>query len=174
MAKGDKRPRKPGTAGNRFTDKRKKTYLTSLKLSGRKDMACLVTNVHMKTVSRHREKDLDFAEAELQALTAFNMTAHMEIKRRAIEGVERPITVAGQRETVRDYSDRLLLALAKSQMKEYRDSIKVEQTTEHSGTLALEADLSRLTPRGRQLMREIIQSELLPPDDDEEEESDDE
>lgn len=166
MAKGDKIPRRPGTSGNRFTEKRKEVYLAELRVSGRKIMARLVTNVAKSTVDRHRIKDLDFAEAELHALTTFNMAVHMEIRRRGVEGVARPITVAGKEVTVREYSDRLLLALAKSQMEEYRDSLKVQQTTEHSGTLALEADLRRLTPRGRQLMREIVQSELLPEDDD--------
>ena len=159
-------PDKPGTSGNRFTPRRKEIYLAELRRTGRKNLARLAANVSDRCVSHHRKKDPDFMEGEEQALSAFNLEVHLEIKRRAIEGVSVPRTVAGERVDVREYSDRLLLALAKSQMDEYKERVQVDQSVEHSGTLALEADLRRLTPRGRKLMREIVESELLPEEDD--------
>ncbi len=159
-------PNKPGTSGNRFTDRRKEIYLAELRRTGRKGAARLAANISNPTLLRHRKKDLDFAEGEELALVAFKLLVEDEIKRRAIEGVSRPTTVAGKRVDVRDYSDRLLIELARAHMDEYKPHVKVDQRTEHSGSLALEADLSRLDARGRELLRELLQCEIEEVDDD--------
>ena len=83
-----------------------------------------------------------------------------------MEGVERPVTVAGKKEVVREYSDRLLIELAKAHIPEYRPSFRVDQTTEHAGSLAPEADLRKLSPRGQDLLRQLLEIEIV---DDEEE-----
>ena len=59
------------------------------------------------TVWKHRQRYPEFAEAEENALIAFRRPIADEIYRRAIEGVERFVTVAGKRELIREYSDRL-------------------------------------------------------------------
>ena len=161
----------PGSSGNRFTPKRKEIYLAELRRMGRKPMARLAANISPNCVKLHRERHPEFAEAETQALTAFNMAVHEEIRRRGIEGVAKPVTVAGKKEMVRDYSDRLLLALAKSQMTEYRDRVEIDQKTEHSGTLSLEADLRKLSPRGQELLRELLELEEAFEDEPEEAEA---
>ena len=49
-----------------------------------------------------------------------------EAVRRAYEGVEKPVTVAGQREFVREYSDTLLIFLLKgARPQKYRDNVNV-------------------------------------------------
>ena len=54
-----------------------------------------------------------------------------ELYRRAVLGVERPITVAGERVMVREYSDRLLMFLLKAEKPEkYRDRREVKHTGE--------------------------------------------
>ena len=169
---GKRGPNKPGTSGNRFTDRRKEIYLAELRRTGRKPAARLAANVSSDTLVRHRKKDLDFCEGEEQALVTFRLMVEDEIKRRAVEGVARPITVAGKKETVRDYSDRLLIELARAHMEEYRPHVKVDQRTEHSGSLALEADLSKLDARGRSLLRDLLQCEIEDDDDVPEEETD--
>ena len=50
-----------------------------------------------------------------------------EAVRRAYEGVERAVTVAGQREIIREYSDTLLIFLLKGARPErYRDNLRLE------------------------------------------------
>ncbi len=159
-------PNKPGTSGNRFTDRRKEIYLAELRRTGRKGAARLAANISNPTLLRHRKKDLDFAEGEELALVAFKVSIEKEIKRRGMDGVLRPITVAGKKVTVRDYDSRLLIELARAHMDEYKPHVKIDQRTEHSGSLALEADLSKLDARGRELLRELLQCEIEEVDDD--------
>ena len=161
-------PNKPGTSGNRFTDRRKKIYLAELRRTGRKGSARLAANISNPTLLAHRKKDLAFAGGEELALVAFKMSIEDEIKRRGMIGVLKPTTVAGKRVTVREHSDRLLIELARAHMDEYKPHVKVDQRTEHSGSLglALEADLSKLDARGRTLLRELLQCEVEEVDDD--------
>ncbi len=141
--------------------------MAALRRTGLKPVACREVNVNRATVWQHRRRDPEFAEAEERALTAFNREIHMEIKRRAIDGVERPVFHRGKEVgSVREYSDRLLLELAKAHIPEYRPNFRFDQTTEHAGSLAPGADLSKLSPRGQELLRQIVETEIV----DEEEE----
>ncbi len=159
-------PNRPGTSGARFTEARKEVYLSELRRTGINPRACLVANVSRCTVWKHRRRYPEFAEAEERALTAFRMPIENEIRRRAIEGVERTITVAGKKEVVREYSDRLLVLMLKRFIPEYRDSFKEDQRTEHSGSLALEADLSKLPPEGQDLLRQLLEIEIVDDEED--------
>jgi hypothetical protein len=50
-----------------------------------------------------------------------------EAVRRAYHGVEKPVTVAGKREVIREYSDTLLIFLLKgARPNKYRDSYRAE------------------------------------------------
>ena len=159
-------PNKPGTSGARFSDARKKIYLAALRRTGLKPVACQEVNVSRCTVWKHRLRYPEFADAEERALTAFRMPIEEEIRRRAIEGVERFVTVAGKKEVIREYSDRLLIELAKAHIPEYRPNFRFDQRTEHAGSLAPAADLSKLSPRGQDLLRQLLEIEIV---DDEEE-----
>ena len=65
-----------------------------------------------------------------------------EVYRRAVIGVERPITVAGERVMVREYSDRLLMFLLKAEKPEkYRDRREVK----HSGDVNEWAEIIKLS-----------------------------
>lgn len=45
--------------------------------------------------------------------------------RRAYHGVEKPVTVAGKREIIREYSDTLLIFLLKgARSNKYRDNVR--------------------------------------------------
>lgn len=154
-------PSKPGTSGNRFTDRRKEIYFAELRRKGVKSAARLAANVSEGCVRGHKERYPEFAEAEADAMAAHNIALEDEARRRAVEGVARPITVAGEREVVRDYSDALLVRMLKRFIPDYRDSIKVDQKTEHSGMLSLEADLRKITPRGQDLLLDLVENEIL-------------
>lgn len=152
--------RKPGTSGNRFTDTRKEIYLAELRRTGLKLDSRIAANVCGNTITRHRKKYPKFAQAEEAALVSYLRLIEDEIHRRAITGVKRPITVAGDREIISEFSDALLVRLAKRHIPEYRDQVTIDQKTEHSGVLALEADLSKLDDHGRHLLRQLLQCKI--------------
>lgn len=162
------KPEKPGTLGTRFTQRRKEIYLAELRRTGRKEYGRIAANVSATCVQQHRKKDPNFLEAEEQAMLAYNLSLEEEIHRRGVEGVAKPTTVAGKRELVRDYSDRLLIEKARAHIDEYKPHVKIDQKTQHSGSLALEADLSKLDATGRALLRKLLQCEI----DDSDEEDD--
>ena len=157
-------PNKPGTLGTRFTDRRKEIYLAELRRTGRKLSGRLAANVSAKTLRNHRERDLNFAYGEELAMLEFKRLVEDEIMRRGIDGVTKPYTVAGVRVDVVEYSDRLLIELARAHMDEYKPHVKIDQKIEHSGALALEADLSKLDARGRALLRELLTCEVAEDD----------
>ena len=54
-----------------------------------------------------------------------------EVIRRAVQGVEKPITVAGKREVVRQYSDVLLMFLLRSHKPEkYCERYRIEHSSD--------------------------------------------
>ena len=112
--------------------------------------ACILTGIDRRTVYKWKASSKTFAAALELASEDANDTVDDEIVRRAIEGIEEPLvsmgTVVYDEELVYDaygkpeldakgrqktqrgakimhkkYSDGLLLALAKSRMKKYRD-----------------------------------------------------
>jgi hypothetical protein len=58
-----------------------------------------------------RKRDHVFAEAWADAYEEGSDALEDEAHRRAVDGVEKPVTVAGQREVMREYSDKLLIFL---------------------------------------------------------------
>lgn len=93
-----------------------------------------------------------------------------EIRRRAIEGVEKPIFQKGQRvfdefekrpATVKEFSDTLLLALARSRFRDFQDRKQVEVSGEiahtHQRALQISPDeLLFLSREERQQLRGIL------------------
>lgn len=124
--------------------------LVTLGKCGSVKQACNVAGVDRKTFYNWKKSSKTFAEAVEEADKEANDTIDDEIVRRAIEGIEEPLvsmgnvvydeelvldasgepeldsrgrqkTKRGARIVHRKYSDGLLLALAKSRMKKYRD-----------------------------------------------------
>ena len=56
--------------------------------------------------------------------------------------------------------------MAKAHIPEYRPNFRFDQTTEHAGSLAPEADLSKLSPRGQELVRQIVETEFVDDEED--------
>ena len=72
--------------------------------------------------SRHYDwlkKDPAYVSAFVAAQDEAVQALEDEAVRRAYEGVEKPVTVAGQREFVREYSDTLLIFLLRGRLKRY-------------------------------------------------------
>ena len=49
------------------------------------------------------------------------------------------------------------IELAKAHIPEYRPNFRFDQTAERAGSLAPEADLSKLSPRGQELLRQLLE-----------------
>lgn len=127
--------------------------------------ACAIADVSRATIYRWRDTNKTFREALEVANLDANDTIDDEICRRALDGIEEPLVSMGKlvfleepatdddgnplrddkgkplmrvvgQVKVRKYSDSLLLALAKSRMKKYRDRTDLdllEQINEQTG-----------------------------------------
>lgn len=83
--------------------------------------AAKAAGVPRERIYQWQEHDETFALRFNLAKEAYCDTLRREIHRRAIEGVEKPVYQRGFRiDTVREYSDALLMFHAKAKMPEYR------------------------------------------------------
>ena len=135
-------PAKAGTTGvpKKRTEARAKAkansgrlkaeFVAALRNIGVMRYACDQVKVGKSTVARWRAADPAFEAAVLEALDDAVEVMEREAFRRAVVGTEKPITVAGQREVIRDFSDVLLIFLLKANRPEkYRERYEYQ----HSG-----------------------------------------
>lgn len=140
-------------------------FLTALGKCASIKQACEIAGVGRATVYRWQQSSATFRKAVEEANKEANDTIDDEIVRRAIEGIEEPLVSMGKlvfleepllgedekplldeknrpimriigQVKVRKYSDTLLLALAKSRMKKYRDRVDLdllEQIDQNTG-----------------------------------------
>lgn len=116
----------------------------------------------VRTLYRHRETDEAFRTALVEARAAMLDAVRAEIYRRAVEGVERRVYYQGvELETVREYSDTLLVLMAKS-LPEYREAIDVNVagTVDLSDT-QIAARLSAIIAAARQRRGEVLEGEVV-------------
>jgi len=151
--------RRPGRQATRATQK-KRAYLEAFARTCRVRGAAAAAGVD---TARHYEwlrRDPDY-RAEYQALQ--EQAAQIledEAVRRAYEGVEKPITVAGKRELVREYSDTLLIFLLKGlRPAKYRKRYDVVVEAGESLVRAME----RGKKRAAELALESDKPAQLPP-----------
>lgn len=71
-----------------FTEAQKQTYIDTLAQTGRKNLAREAAGVSSRMLKRHLEADEEFKLAVEDALEAYTDTVHLEVQRRAIDGVE--------------------------------------------------------------------------------------
>jgi hypothetical protein len=81
-------------------------------------VACEVAGVSRATAYRTRADNQTFARQWDEAIEAACDRLEQEAWRRGVAGVERPVTVAGEKEMVREYSDRMLEMLLKAHRPE--------------------------------------------------------
>jgi hypothetical protein len=101
-------------------------------------LACRAAGVGRATVYRLRDGDEKFAAAWDEAAEDGTVLLKLECRRRAVEGVDRPVFYKGQQVgTVKEYSDRLLIFLLKAARPEkYRDNFDLAKL---AGQIAREA-----------------------------------
>jgi hypothetical protein len=118
-------------------------FLNSLATSGIILHACRTAGVARQTIDYWREHDAKFAERYAEARADADDVIRAEIQRRAIEGFERRKSlhksdgqgglVLDRVEAVTEYSDLLLIFLAKSRMPEFRERGSAEAIQPRQG-----------------------------------------
>jgi len=106
------------------------------------------SKINRRTHQRWVKNDPKYASAFAELKDDVVEELEAEVYRRGVLGVERPITVAGERVMVREYSDRLLMFLLKAEKPEkYRDRREIK----HSGNVNEWAEICK---RSRELTKE--------------------
>lgn len=114
----------------------KEIFIDRLRKSPNVSAAAKAAGYSRGHVYRVRDEDEEFKAAWQEALDSALDTAEGELYRRAVRGTVKKVYYQDKHiDTVREYSDTLLIFLLKSHKPEvYRETIK----NEHSGKLELE------------------------------------
>ena len=133
----------------------KTPFLAALAKSPNVTGAARKARVNRPYVYEEREANPEFAKAWDDAINQPLDLAEGELYRRAVTGVRKPVTIAGQRELITEHSDTLLIFLLKSHRPErYRETtrnLNLNLTPEQIANLTddeldkLEAALARRT-----------------------------
>ena len=158
----------------KLTPERKALFIAELTKHGCIIRAARAASPHSehgckKSFREERDRDPAFAEAWDLAMDTARAGIHAEIRRRAIEGVDRPIYQGGELVgTEKVYSDRLLEILARAHLPEYREKIELDQTLKLDGPSLAEAiriAATEIATGARMLAREEEQRLLEGPAD---------
>ncbi len=116
---------KPKRGVNRLA---REAFLAALASGWSVSKAALVADVARASIYRHRAADPTFAAAWDEALETGSDAIEDEARRRAVDGVSRPVFYKGKVcGTVQECSDSLLLAILRARRPEkYRDNSKIE------------------------------------------------
>lgn len=115
-------------APSTFSTTKKERFLaalaTGLSISG----ACEAAHIPRRTAYNHRDTDVDFKDAWDAAVIAGVEHLEDEARRRAVEGVDKPVYQGGARVgVIREYSDTLLIFLLKGRAREkYGDQVRID------------------------------------------------
>jgi hypothetical protein len=105
------------------TQKKTEKFLACLRRTGNVTQAAQEAGISRQSCYRLRDSDPEFAELWDQAeITGCDML-EAEARRRAVEGVDKPVFYRGEQcGTVKEYSDTLLIVLLKAHRPEkYRE-----------------------------------------------------
>lgn len=152
-------------------DARRRAFLAALRECGTISRACAASGLDRGESYKLRKADPEFAAGWDAALESFADALEDEAKRRAVDGVERPVYQGGKLVgTVVERSDRLLEVMLKAKRPEYRERSSVELSgrlgvsvgamTDDELIEALRAELAE-SPAQRQALADVLAS--LPP-----------
>jgi hypothetical protein len=148
----------------RFTPTAREKFLASLASTGNVSASAEAISMSRRQLYTHRNQDAFFAELwdEAEAIAADALEA--EARRRAVEGVEKPLVSAGrlvkdddgQPIRVREYSDSLLALLLKARNAPvFGDRQKIEHLGAGGGPVQMQVE--NLTPeRAAEIYRERL------------------
>lgn len=116
----------------------KPSFLAALARSLNVTKAARTARVNRQRVYEVRATDEEFAKQWDAAIAQAIDTAEGELYRRAVTGLRKPITVAGKKVIVTEYSDSLLQFLLKAHRAErYRETIKQQITGANDGPIEI-------------------------------------
>ena len=111
---GGKRPQLRKPAARDWTKAKAARFLEALANSCNVKMAAAAAGVHKCTVYDRRRKDAEFRAGWARALAAAYGQLELMMLERALHGVEKQVvTKAGETSVMREYNDRVALALLK-------------------------------------------------------------
>ena len=118
------------------------------------DLPSRLPEIHSGERDPRYRREFEHAEALIGA------TIHEEIRRRAIDGWDVPIFYRGKQSgSIRKYSDRLLLLLAKAHCPEFRDYVTVEHCGQPDVRLRVEfVDVERNEARRERVVKRAQKS----------------
>jgi len=136
-------------------------FFTMLAEYGNPDTALALTaaeGVSRDDLKRRRASDAEFEQRYDEAMHRFYARLEKEALRRAVEGVPQPQFYRGvlvDADTVRKFSDKMLILLLQRHIPEYRQKVTVEQTGEgfHPD---LTEQMQDLDPEDRKALRAIL------------------
>lgn len=125
-----------------FTEEKQQEFLRIYAATGLLNKAAAAVGHPPQTIHYRRKMNPEFDAAVHQAKQDFCETIEAEIVRRGRVGVDKPVFQKGQQVgVVREYSDMLLLALAKRHIPEYRDKHTVD--VNHTGGVLVVPGIAR-------------------------------
>ncbi len=112
-----------------FDDAAKNIYLEHLERNGLFASAARAIGTTTFRVKQERETDRVFDESCNEAILLFKEIIEVEIRRRAITGVEEPVFYQGVATggSITKFSDSLLVFMGKAKLPEYGDKLKIDQ-----------------------------------------------
>jgi len=117
-------------------------YLAYLATSGRKQYSAIMAGVQPSRMAYLFNKDDSLAALQDAAMDGYRELIHASLHDRAINGVVKNIYFKGQVVgTERQYSDTLLLALAKAFDPRFRDHVQVDANV-RAGVLVVQTSLN--------------------------------
>lgn len=131
MAKATTNPTTKKKGGRKHRDWRP-VFLASLSQCGNMTVAAKKAGVHRVTACDEKAKNPEFKKACDAAMDQACDLLEKEAYRRGVIGVKRPVTIAGEREIVQEYSDVLLIFLLKGGRPEkFKDRWEGKLNAEH-------------------------------------------
>ena len=112
-------------------------FLRALARTGNISHSSRLAGVSRQMVAIARKNDTRFDRQCRESLEEASDVLHAEAWRRAVEGIEVPVSVGGEIEIVRRYSDGLLMFLMKSaNPQRFGDRRKVEHSGSDAGRVS--------------------------------------
>lgn len=106
-------------AGERWSARAEDAFFATLADSANVTMSAAVAGVSASTAYRRRRKEAGFRGRWGEALATGYAQLELEMLERALKGKDRAVTVAGESRIIREYDDRIALAL----LKMHRDTV---------------------------------------------------
>lgn len=131
------------------TAARKRAFLAAFRVTASRQKAAVAAGIDRSTHYDWMRTDQKYRQEMERAEEQIGDMLEDEAIRRAYEGIEKPITIAGERELIREYSDTLLIfTLKRFKPDKYRERYDPRNDrTAESGNLPTWDEMVQITRR---------------------------